>query len=272
MPSLSSTYNRGISTANCRENLSAGSCFLVASVPNCGQEPILYTITNTAAAAISTTPTTLTLSVTGATQDGVAVTPTPTSVLIRANSLLTFGAVTVLVTDEVTITTATAVNVASVPAAIAAAATSQTWALQLLETATDIPLDITSAEESNKRLKDGLQSSSAKTSVSLNVNLAYYSAADDFVQDSIMLKASLSSENFFAFIVKSSGKAGWGLFKLLGLQESGGLDEIIKYTANLSFQAPWSVAARRSSTLVNTPGQLAALNLALRYAGVAEVV
>jgi hypothetical protein len=274
LPSINSLFNRDYSTRQCTENLSAGSCFLVAPLENCGEEPFVYTIEPVA--AIAANATTAAFRLVSVTQDGVAVTPVPANVRIRANSILRFGTTDITVLDETTIVSAVGgtpgVAILPAPAAVAATTTTTTWALQLLEAATDIPLDITSSEESNKKLKDGLQSSSAKTSVSLSVNLSYFSDPKDLVQDSIMYPAALSSENFFAFIVKSSGKVAWGRFKVLSLSESGALDEIIKYSASLSFQAPWSIAARNSSLEVNTANQLQQLNAALSLSGLPRVV
>jgi hypothetical protein len=253
---------------SCNEVIGSGSCLLVASVPNCGEEPILYTISNTVAASISTTATTLTLSVTGATQDGVAVTPTPTSVLIREGAVLYFGAtnVAVKVSDEVLIATATVVNVDSIPAAIAVNDVANTWALYLLETVTDLPIALEAGEADSKVLKDGIQGSNVQTRIDLNLAISYLAAPTDIAQARVMLRAATNTEDIFFFAAKSSSLVAWGRAKVMGLTESGDM-ELTTYSTTLSAQAPFAVTYKTADTQVNSSNQLIDLNLALRYAG-----
>jgi hypothetical protein len=253
---------------SCNEVIGSGSCLLVASVPNCGEEPILYTITNTLAAPISATATTLTLSVTGATQDGVAVTPTPTSVLIREGAILYFGVANtpIKVSDEILVSTATVVNVDAVPVALAVNATAPTWALYLLETVTDLPVALEAGEADSKVLKDGIQGSNVKTRIDLNLAISYLAAPTDIAQARVMLRAATNTEDMFFFAAKSSSLVAWGRAKVMGLTESGDM-ELTTYSTTLAAQAPFAVTYKTSDVQVNNATQLIDLNLALKYAG-----
>lgn len=255
---------------NCERVIANGSCLLVGNTFDCSDEPILYTLIAESAAAINAE--TISISLDSATVDGVAIT-TPAEVFIRKNSLLTFtGNNVVTVLDDVTVTaTATTVNVAPLDAAIAISDTAETWALYLLETVTDLPINADSSETDSSILKDGIQGRNEKTRVDLNIPITYFASPLDISQAAIMLPASLGTENIFAVAIKSSGLVAFGRFKVMGLQESGATNDLVSYSTSLSGQAPFAIAFASSDTKINTAEQLAALNDVLRWSGIAEV-
>ena len=263
MVSLASSFVAPI--VNCNEVVGSGSCLLVSNIENCGDEPILYNITNTA--AIAAAATTATLSVVSATQDGVAVTPAPTSVVLREGSRLYFTPTSfITIKNETTVGTATVVDIEPATAAIASAGTALTWAMQLLDTVSDLPIDLASTTSDRKDLKSGLQGSTIKNRIDLTIALTYFASPLDKTQQEVMLKAALSTNNVYFVAVKSTGLIAFGKAQINGLSETG-TTEIVTYSTTLNAQSPWAVTFRTANPAVNPVAQLADLNTVNRYSG-----
>ncbi len=251
----------------CKTSNSAGSLLLVQNTQDCSATPIQYTITLTTAIAIGAVS--ASLQITAATLDGVAITPVPTSVTIRANSRLYFGLTNtsyISFPAETTITsTAVARTIDPAPVAITAAATSLTYAMLLVEKATDLPINV-EAETSNTRvLADGLQITQNVTGLNLNTPVTFFSSPEDMSQFVVLQRAALTTSNIYVLITKTSGNLAYGSAKVLGISYTGDFSDEVA-TSTLNFQS-WAVAHATSDTRVNSAVQLAALNRIYKLAG-----
>jgi hypothetical protein len=260
---------------SCNEVIGSGSCLLVQLVENCGDEPTLYTLTTTVAAAASTVATTITVDLTAISQDGTPITPiTGKSVTIREDSILYFTNtnVPVKVLNEIKITAGTPAVIATnaIPSAIGVGSNARTWALELLDTVTDLPINVESSEADRKDLKAGIQGSNVKTRIDLSLDISYFASPLDRTQRSVMLKAALGTQDLYFVAAKSSGLIAFGRAKVMGLQESGDM-ELTTYSTSLSAQAPFGVTAVTNDPLVNNAEQLVALNAVLEYSGLVRV-
>lgn len=254
----------------CDVVVGSGSCLLVAPLRNCAEEPDTYLITNTV--AIAAAATTATLQLTSVTRDGDPVTPVPADVYLREGSRLYFGTNFVTLREDATVTSAAAIAVDIEPAvgAIAAAATAQTWALYLLDSTTDLPINLASSSTSNKKLKNGLQGGTSKTEINLNVDITYFASPLDLAQQEVMLKAATTTEYIYAVVIKTDAQTAFGKFEVQNLNSTGNSD-LITYTASLVGQPDYAVTYRTANPKVNDAAQLVALNAVSRLSGVPAV-
>lgn len=265
---------------NCQESQNAGSCIFVTRLLDCAEEPNTYTIEATAAVAANAEEISLQL-LALTDSEGNAITPLPDSVLLREDLVLHFELtatpgtfVEVKLTEETSVTSAAAVAAAiePAPAAIAANDVALTWALAEITEATDLPLNSDSQEDDRKVLKNGIQGSSVKTNVNLNVPLQYISDPSNIAQFNVILPASQSTEDIYAFVLKSGGLAAFGRAKVMNFNATGAINQIERVSANLNFQAPFALSYFSANPDINTATQIADLNTLARLSGVSSPV
>jgi hypothetical protein len=170
---------------------------------------------------------------------------------------------------ETVIGTATTVTIDPAVVAIAANATSETYAMLLVEKATDLPINV-EAETSNTRvLADGLQITQNVTGLNLNTPVTFFSSPEDLSQFVVLQRAALTTSNIYIVITKTSGNLAYGSAKVLGVSYTGDFSDEVA-TSTLNFQS-WAVAHGTTDVRVNSAVQLAAINNIYRLSGLPVV-
>lgn len=260
---------------NCAEAQNAGSCILLAPLPDCQVEPSRYIIS--VAAAVAPGDTTADLQIVAAEDcDGVAITPLPATITLKADTILHYEDAATPGTYN-TIKIVTAVDVPSAAAVTATIVTedtiavtdvAQTWALQEITDATDLPINSDTQEDDRKVLKNGLQGSSVKTDIKATVALQMITNPENKAQFGTLFQASQSSEDIYVAVVKSSGYTVFGRAKVMSYNINGAINGIERVSATLNFQAPFALTYLTADTDIESdPTTLANLALFGRLAG-----
>jgi hypothetical protein len=208
---------------NCSTMLNAGSIILFGQITCPNVEPITRTITATTSGAVAAT----TLSL----QSSVADT------FLREGLILYFGTNPVVVATAITIgTTAVPVAVRPLTAVVAANATASTWALQRLLAPTNIPITLTSTKQDSTNLTDNLYSSSVKTRVNSNPQIAAIGNPQDRTLYSTILDAANSDRELFCVILKFGGLTQVGRVMVENFTVDGVQSDFEKPQFTLDFQ------------------------------------
>lgn len=251
---------------SCKTANSAGSQLLIQNTVDCSTLPLRYRIVSSvaiAAGAVSAT-----LEVTQAVLDDAVVSPAPTSVTLRANSRLYLGTADAYISfpQEITVTTApTAFDIDSALVAIPANAVGTTYAMLLLEKATDLPINVESEANNTRVLADGLQVTENITGLTLNTPVTFFSSAEDIAQFSVIQRAVLTTSNIYCLVAKTSGNLAFGSAKCKGISYTGDFTDEVASTT-LSFQK-WAVAHATDDVRVNSATQTAAINNIFKLCG-----
>jgi hypothetical protein len=250
----------------CKTANSAGSQLLIQNTVNCSSLPLRYRIISSVAIAAGAI--TATLELDQAVLDGVVVVPDPTDVVIRANSRLYLGTGDAYISfpQEITITgTPTAFDIDPALVAIPANAVGTTYAMMLLEKATDLPINVESEANSTRVLADGLQVTQNVTGLTLNSPVTFFSSPEDIAQFSIIQRAVLTTSNIYALVTKTSGNLAFGTAKVLGISYTGDFSDEVASTS-LNFQK-WAVAHATDDPRVNSTTQTTAINNVYKLCG-----
>jgi hypothetical protein len=250
----------------CKTSNSAGSQLLIANTQDCSATPIRYRITATV--AIAAAAVTATLELTQASLDGVVLTTTPASVTLRANSRLYLGTANAYISfpQEVTVTpTAAAVDIDPALTAIAVNSAGVTYAMQLLEKTTDLPINVEAETSSTRVLADGLQVTQNVTGLTLNSPVTFFTSPEDIAQFSVIQRSVLTTSNIYCLVTKTSGNLAFGTAKVLGISYTGDFSDEVASTT-LNFQK-WAVAHATDDVRVNSATQLAAINNIYKLCG-----
>ncbi len=264
----------------CKTSNSAGSLLLIQNTVDCSATPVQYRI-DSVGGNIVAGATTATLTLSSATLDGEAV-PVPASITLRANSRLYLTTAAnplyttylsfpqeVVITNSTIAPTGTIVTVDPVAVTIPSANFALTYAMLLVEKATDLPINV-EAETSNTRvLADGLQITQNVTGLNLNAPVTFFSSPEDTSQFEVLQRAALNTANIYVLITKTSGNLAFGSAKVLGISYTGDFSDEVA-TSTLNFQS-WAVAHATSDTRVNSTLQLNAINRIYALAGLPTV-
>lgn len=250
----------------CKTANSAGSKLLVQNTVNCSSLPLRYRIVSSV--AIAAAGATATLELNQAVLDGVVVTPTPTSIVLRANSRLYLGTGNSYISfpQEITVTnTPTAFDIDPATAAIAANAVGTTYGMLEIEKSTDVPINMESEANSTRVLADGLQVTQNVTGLTLNSPVTFFTSPEDIAQFSVLQRSALTTSNIYALIAKTSGNLAFGTAKVMGISYTGDFtDEVASTTLN--FQK-WAVAHGTNDPRVNSVVQTNAINNIYKLCG-----
>jgi hypothetical protein len=246
--------------SNCREINNAGSSLLVAPLPLCAEEPIVYSVEADAAVAVNATS--LALNV---------LTPLAVFVL-RKGSVLAFGANRVTVTADTQVSTAGSPNTVPIEpaiAAIAANATADIWGALKVLSPTNLPIDNASQMVNRTDLSNGLQGAETKTKVMMTSQCEVITRPDDRAYWDFVFKAAQSDVDIYALLIRGNDlRHAYGRAKVSNLNEGGQIEEINRVTFTLNFQAPY--ASPSLFDYLDTAEQTT-LNTVRRYAGLAPL-
>ncbi len=247
------------------EFLNAGSLVRVAELTNCADEPTVYTLETSAAAAIGDDSISLFL-------DPAPAGVTAPSVLLTAGSKLYFGAtfIPVTIAEDIKITattsaTAQTVIVDELTQAVALGASANTWAMISVASPTDIPLNLNTNTVDRQDLTYGLQGSMVTTSVDLQSQLAFIATADDAAIWQVIYPYTQSGKDFFCYIARSGDLRAWGRCKGSNISFTGATKEISRGSVQLMFQSAWAAPSRPEYLSVS---QKATYDTVARLAGV----
>lgn len=244
---------------SCNEIFNAGSAIYVGDLVDCGDEPVVYTLEVTTAAALNDV--TIGLKVTA---------PATGQVRLRKGTWLHFGANHVIVTAETLVTaTTTPVPIENATSAIALAETTTTWGLQRILSPTNIPLSSQSTMVSRTDLANGLQGSEVKTGTKLMSSVATITHPNDRGFWGTVYPASQGSQSIYCLVVRSGGRHAFGRAQVSTLEDDGNIEEISRVTFEVSMQAPYAAPSLFSFLSV---AEQADLNAVRKLAGLPALV
>jgi hypothetical protein len=85
----------------------------------------------------------------------------------------------------------------------------------------------------------GLQGQEVKTRIDLSSSVELINQTSDKAYHSIILPASMQSNNIFAIIVTGTEHA-WGPVQVSSVSDDNSIEEISRPSFDLMFQAPWA--------------------------------
>jgi hypothetical protein len=217
---------------NCSSISNQGSILLVGNLLNCADEPDILTITNSTAAAIDAV--TLSLRSNATITQGA-----PT---LRKGSILHFGTLKAVVTDDTVIpvgTTAVPVPVEKLNAAIASNATAQTWALLRVLAPQTLPINEESSTTDTTDLTNGLQGSEVVTKLMLNPSVQVINRFDDKAVNDVIRKAAKVGGTIYTAFALSDTSHLFGRAVVSGFNVEFAQSDISKPTFNLLMQSPY---------------------------------
>jgi hypothetical protein len=239
---------------NCSTMLNAGSIILFGQITCPDVEPVVKTITATAIGAVGATSLTI--------QSSVADT------FLREGLILYFGSSAVVIAANTTIgTTAVSVAVRPLTLGVAANSTTTTWGLRRLLAPTNIPITLTSTKQDSTNLTDNLYSSSVKTRVNSNPQIAAIGNPQDSTLYSTILDAANSDRELFCVILKFGGLTQVGRVMVENFTVDGVQSDFEKPQFTLDFQGKIGIITlpqfldTAEKTAANNMRRLAGLSL-----------
>lgn len=212
---------------SCNEYYAAGSILKVAALPDCANEPILKTLSNTGAASAGDEQITLTAA-------------TGEEVDLEKGSKLNFAAEVVTVTEDALVTDAgVLVNVEELTVGLADGDTVQTYGMLKILSPTSLPPQSSAETTDRTDLSFGLQSSEVKTAVGLTMSVGFISRPDDKGFWTIVHPADQSTVDIYALSVVG-GEHIFGRAKVMNLSITAERKTILEGTFDLNFQPPFA--------------------------------
>lgn len=243
-----------LSVQNCNEILNQGTCIFVKALDNCAKEPTAITIT------VDTTPVAVD-------DETVSLTASVADTFLRAGTILTFGANTLTVLNDVTVgTTATSVAIEPATAIIAAAATAETFALLELLSPENVPYNIEATTVDRTDLKS-FQTSSVKTNNGFKPQIQCIASKDDKALWQVF-EGARTVRDVYAVIYYSSDQLVFGRAIITGYNFDGAKSEIQRPQFTLEFQGD---DYRTTTTYLEADAnEQAVMNEIARLAGIPE--
>jgi hypothetical protein len=236
---------------NCKNVLGSSSCIYVGNLDACNDEPASTTLEIDIATSLGGGLYTYTLFSNGSPyflEDGTFL-----------NFINPVGRVQVI--GDVTVSGFVDVLVNVLSGSPTVGSTATIWNMQTIEAATDIAVNLEAQSADSKVLKDNIQGSTAITRTDLLIPLTYLASPKDTVQQTVMLPAARSNKPIFVVVYKSSGLVAWGQAEVMGLTESGAMDELVTYTTTLKLKAPFAITYNSNDPLVNDFSRVECLNV-----------
>ncbi|MGK7892348.1 MAG: hypothetical protein AB4372_01525 [Xenococcus sp. (in: cyanobacteria)] len=164
-------------------------------------------------------------------------------VILRKDTVLTFGSDEVVVAANTTVTTSsTTVPIEAAPAAIAGGATATSWGLLKLLSPTNIPINIEAQDVDRTDLNNGLQGSMVKVKIEMNNQITAIGRKDDQALYDYAFGASTSTASLYALIASTDGVHAFGRVQVSGWTKDSNINEIARPQFTIKFQAPWAAA------------------------------
>jgi hypothetical protein len=228
------TFDRSLES--CGDILGEGRLFL-APLPRCLTTPQEYTLEVDGAVDVDDEEIDL--------QVSAPATPEDEEVYLQAGRLLYFGATTVEVAqDAVLLVGGPAVTVSILPAEATIADGSTTDIINVLEVVgiSNMPLDFASQTENNKKLRDGIQGSIIKTSITPAINAELFFRFDDdgFWQRGFLYDGGVSNSRVYAISLRGNERHGiYGPVEVQSVSFQSQVEQLQKVTAQLSYVPTW---------------------------------
>jgi len=234
-----------------------GSLFLVGYLSGLNPEPATVTIT------VDTAPT--------VGDEEISVTASE-EITVRKGEIFTFDASNtpkqVVVSAETTIaTSATTVPTEPIDTAPSASDTAETWGLARVLSPTALPLSGESNTVDRKDYSFGLQGQEVKTRIDLSSSVEIINQESDKAYHSIILPASMRSDNIFGLVVTGTEHA-WGPIQVNSVSDDNAMEEISRPSFDIMYQFPWARVGHHSYLTTDEKDNL---NAVRRRAGLAMV-
>lgn len=243
---------------NCNEILNTGSALYIQRLVCPNLEPNVVTFTVDAEALADAE----TLDLTHDSAD---------TQYLRRGAILTFGLETAVVALDTEIPTgaaAVSVPVEALEATIVASATSESWVMQRLLSPINIPTNVEAQEENRTDLSSGLRGSMVKTKIEHNPQVSAFANISDRALYDIILEASLSDNEVYVLIVRSSGVHSFGRALISGWNDDGATESLSKPQFTIKYQGNWSVT---KPYVYMTPEQQTAVNELRALSGLSQL-
>jgi len=115
----------------------------------------------------------------------------------------------------------------------------ETWGLTRVLSPTALPLSGESNTVDRKDYSFGLQGQEVKTRIDLSSSVEIINQESDKAYHSIILPASMQSNNIFGMIVTGTEHA-WGPVQINSISDDNAMEEISRPSFDVMYQSPWA--------------------------------
>lgn len=241
---------------NCNQILNASTIILVTGQP-CGQdEPIVHTLSVDTAL------------VGGEESIDLTSDQLPDGTFLRKNSVIHFASGEErVVTADTIVTTGTSVPIEADPNPIADTDTATTWAMLMVLSPTNVPLNIEASEVNRTDLTFGMQGSMVKSKIEINNQVSTIGRKDDRALYDLIFGSSYTDQRLYTLFAYSDDTHSFGQAEIITWNRDGNIEEITRPQFTVKLQAPFGVAkpyqweTTANQTLLNNLRRFAGLCL-----------
>lgn len=237
----------------CGAQLAEGR-FLIAPLQNCATLPTIYTLTPTAAVALSLVPANISVNNTGVSATEV--------LYIAKGRILRFGAVEVVTTAQYKLVGVGPhlINVEAVPTAITTADTAPVVSALEIISLTTMPLNYSAQTENSDRLSSGIQSDMDVTKISAQMDIEGFVRSDDagFWTNGYGFDSATGVVTLYGLTERANSKLShWGPLQFHSCNFTNQSASLQKFSSSVVFKPQW-FRSRHADYL--TPAEKTALN------------